>query len=80
MIDGLDNSVCEVDVVPSDAPTGSQEVRLTHGLLMAVTGLSHLNTELRWQRFRNAKDHLQNYDRGRERRCPIAEQNMGDRQ
>lgn len=26
MFDGLDNSVCEVDVVPSDAPTGSEDV------------------------------------------------------
>jgi primary-amine oxidase len=26
MIDGLNNSVCEVDVVPTDAPTGSDEV------------------------------------------------------
>lgn len=30
MFDGLDNSVCEVDVVPSDAPTGSEEVRRRH--------------------------------------------------
>ena len=27
MIDGLANSVCETDVVPTDAPTGSDEVR-----------------------------------------------------
>jgi len=26
MIDGLNNSVCEVDVVPTDAPTGSDKV------------------------------------------------------
>lgn len=28
MFDGLDNSVCEVDVVASDAPTGSEDVGL----------------------------------------------------
>lgn len=36
MFDGLENSVCEVDVVPSDAPTGSEDVRLGQNFVRDV--------------------------------------------
>lgn len=43
MFDGLDNSVCEVDVVPSDAPTGSEAVRSHKSLPVSVADLQLQN-------------------------------------